>query len=52
MGTRPAQDAAAALVRGLLAAAAAFDFRLPELHGGEAARAGLLPLAYPAACRP
>jgi glycogen debranching enzyme len=51
-GTDPARDAAASLVRGLLAAAAAFDFRLPELHGGERAGTGRLPLAYPAACRP
>jgi len=52
VGTDPARQAAAGLVRGLLAAGAAFDFRLPELHGGESAGAGRLPLAYPAACRP
>jgi glycogen debranching enzyme len=51
-GTAPARDAAASYVRGLLGAAAAFDFRLPELYGGESAGGGRLPLAYPAACRP
>ena len=38
--------------RGLLGAAPAFDFRLPELYGGESAGGGRRPLAYPAACRP
>ena len=51
-GTGPARATAASYVRGLLAAGAAFDFRLPELYGGEAAGGGRLPLAYPAACRP
>nr|MBA3606409.1 amylo-alpha-1,6-glucosidase [Acidimicrobiia bacterium] len=41
---------AAALVEGLLDAAAHFDFRLPELFGGWASSDG--PLPYPAACRP
>jgi glycogen debranching enzyme len=40
-------DAAAGLVEGLLAAAVAFDHRLPELWSGEGA-----PVPYPAACRP
>jgi glycogen debranching enzyme len=52
VGTDPARDAAASLIRGLLTAGAAFDFRLPELFGGESAGGGRLPLAYPAACRP
>ncbi|HEY0239715.1 MAG TPA: glycogen debranching N-terminal domain-containing protein [Friedmanniella sp.] len=40
-------DAADGLVEGLLAAAVAFDQRLPELWSGEGA-----PVPYPAACRP
>ena len=52
VGTGDAAPLAASLVRGLLAAAPAFDFRLPELYGGESAGGGRRPLAYPAACRP
>ena len=52
VGTGDAAPLAASLVRGLLAAAPAFDFRLPELYGGESAGGGRWPLAYPAACRP
>jgi len=52
VGTGDAAPLAASLVRGLLAAAPAFDFRLPELYGGEPAGGGRRPLAYPAACRP
>ena len=51
-GTADADAVAASLARGLLEAAPAFDFRLPELYGGESAGGGRLPLAYPAACRP
>ena len=40
-------EAAAGLVEGLLAAAVAFEHRLPELWSGEGA-----PVPYPAACRP
>jgi hypothetical protein len=40
--------AAARLVDGLLSAAAAFDWRLPELFSGESRG----PVPYPAACRP
>ncbi|TCC00692.1 amylo-alpha-1,6-glucosidase [Micromonospora zingiberis] len=40
------------LADGLLAAAEAFDYQLPELHGGDD-RSGLgRPVPYPAACRP
>jgi glycogen debranching enzyme len=39
----------ASLVSGLLAAAAAFDYRLPELYGGAADDR---PVPYPPACRP
>ncbi len=52
VATPEAGAVAASLARGLLAAAPAFAFRLPELHGGESAGDGRLPLAYPAACRP
>ncbi len=44
-------DEAARLAGGLVAAAAAFGFRMPELHGGDPAEAGA-PVPYPAACRP
>ena len=40
-------DQADGLVEGLLEAARAFDYRLPELWSGEGA-----PVPYPAACRP
>ncbi len=38
---------AAAVIRALLDAAARFDFRLPELYGGDGG-----PAPYPASCRP
>ncbi|PZQ87462.1 MAG: amylo-alpha-1,6-glucosidase [Leifsonia xyli] len=40
------------LAEGLLGAAAAFDYRMPELHGGDAASEVSRPVPYPAACRP
>jgi glycogen debranching enzyme len=43
------------LIEGLLTAAAAFDYRLPELYSGDSptsAGAGARPMPYPAACRP
>ena len=40
------------LIRGLLAAASAFDYRMPELHSGDPAGAFARPVPYPAACRP
>ncbi|CAN5296178.1 glycogen debranching N-terminal domain-containing protein [soil metagenome] len=40
------------LVRGMLAAASGFDYRMPELHSGDAASAVAYPVPYPAACRP
>ncbi|MBK4348545.1 glycogen debranching N-terminal domain-containing protein [Lacisediminihabitans changchengi] len=43
---------ASSLASGLLAAAAGFDYRMPELHSGDAAAATSVPLPYPAACRP
>jgi glycogen debranching enzyme len=43
---------AAELIEGLLQAAEAFDYRLPELHGGDSRRDSRKPTPYPAACRP
>ncbi|SDD66008.1 glycogen debranching N-terminal domain-containing protein [Auraticoccus monumenti] len=43
---------AALLAEGLLAAAPAFDHRMPELHAGDARRVSPTPVPYPAACRP
>ncbi|WP_378788407.1 hypothetical protein ACFMQL_31600 [Nonomuraea fastidiosa] len=45
-------DLAAGLARGLLAAAEAFDYRLPELHAGDSRELLGRPVPYPAACRP
>ncbi|GFJ88935.1 hypothetical protein [Phytohabitans rumicis] len=44
--------AAARLADGVLAAAEAFDYRLPELYGGDSRAEVGRPVAYPAACRP
>jgi glycogen debranching enzyme len=43
---------ATTLAEGLLAAAPAFDYRMPELHSGDSARELPRPVPYPAACRP
>ncbi|WP_306318087.1 MULTISPECIES: glycogen debranching N-terminal domain-containing protein [unclassified Streptomyces] len=43
---------AASLIRGLLAAADAFDSRLPEMYAGLQRVEGGAPLPHPAACRP
>jgi len=40
------------LVEGLLASGARFDYRLPELWGGEERGRWPSPIPYPAACRP
>ncbi|BCJ62344.1 amylo-alpha-1,6-glucosidase [Micromonospora endophytica] len=40
------------LTDGLLAAAEAFDYQLPELHGGDDRSTLGRPVPYPAACRP
>ncbi|KZE91520.1 glycogen debranching N-terminal domain-containing protein [Microbacterium sp. TNHR37B] len=45
-------DDARSIVAGLLAAAEAFDYRVPELHAGDDAREVTAPSPYPAACRP
>lgn len=46
------RDEANVLTAGLLAAAAGFDYRMPELHSGDSAEALARPIPYPAACRP
>ncbi|MGH9247185.1 MAG: glycogen debranching N-terminal domain-containing protein [Acidimicrobiales bacterium] len=43
---------AGGLLDGLVAAAAHFDYRLPELFAGDERRSGGSPLPYPGACRP
>src|SRR5690606_24684819 len=43
---------ATALVEGLLAAAPAFDYRLPELYAGDAAADVGRPVPYPTSCFP
>jgi glycogen debranching enzyme len=45
-------DEAALLAEGLLAAAPAFDHRMPELHSGDSSREVPSPVPYPASCRP
>lgn len=45
-------DEAEALVAGMLTAAEAFEYRVPELHAGDDAGAIERPAPYPAACRP
>jgi glycogen debranching enzyme len=47
-----ADSAAATLVDGLLCAAEAFDYQLPELYGGDARSDVSRPVPYPGACRP
>jgi glycogen debranching enzyme len=47
-----AQATAATLAEGLLTAAEAFDYRLPELFSGDARTDTGRPLPHPAACRP
>jgi glycogen debranching enzyme len=45
-------DEARELSEGLLRAAVAFDYRMPELHSGDALADAPRPAPYPAACRP
>ncbi|GAA0323317.1 glycogen debranching N-terminal domain-containing protein [Kineococcus aurantiacus] len=45
-------DAVVPLVEGLLAAAEAFGYRVPELHAGDARDEVPAPVPYPASCRP
>lgn len=51
-GVAGAAAAAASLIGGLLAAARTFEYRLPELHGGQRISAGSKATTYPASCRP
>jgi glycogen debranching enzyme len=46
------RDAAVRLLRGLVAAAPTFRYRLPELFGGYDRSDAPTPVPYPAACRP
>lgn len=46
------RDAALGLAEGLLTAAEAFDYRMPELYGGDDRTLLDRPVPYPAACRP
>lgn len=43
---------AASLLRGVLGAAEAFGYRLPEMYAGQQRTEGGAPLPHPAACRP
>ncbi|MFI5658895.1 glycogen debranching N-terminal domain-containing protein [Streptomyces sp. NPDC051684] len=43
---------AASLIRGVLDAAEAFDYRLPEMYAGLQRVEGGIPMPHPAACRP
>jgi len=43
---------AAAVARQLVDAAEGFDYRMPELHAGDARVLGVRPVPYPASCRP
>jgi len=52
VGDPAAALVASSLIEGLLAAAATFEFRLPELFGGYARDDSPAPVPYPAACRP
>jgi glycogen debranching enzyme len=47
-----AHEPAARLIDGLLAAAESFDFRLPEMYGGDARHVVPRPVPHPTACRP
>jgi glycogen debranching enzyme len=51
-GIPGADEAASRLMRGLLDAAEAFDYRLPELYGGDGRAEIARPVPHPAACRP
>ena len=46
------EQEAGVLARGLLRAADGFDDRLPELFSGESAQTAVVPMPYPASCRP
>jgi glycogen debranching enzyme len=52
LGLTSAGADAAPLIQGLLAAAEAFEYRLPELYGGDSRDEVGRPIPYPGACRP
>ena len=52
IGGEEAQNSASLLIGGLLSAAEAFDYRLPELYGGCEKLWRRRPLPYPASCHP
>ncbi|SEB47209.1 Glycogen debranching enzyme (alpha-1,6-glucosidase) [Paramicrobacterium humi] len=52
LGVEGFDDEAGNLIRGLMAAAEGFDYRMPELHSGDAISEATRPVPYPAACRP
>ncbi len=52
LATAGYEKEASGLLRGVLAAAAAFRHRLPDMYAGERRRDGGAPLPHPAACRP
>jgi glycogen debranching enzyme len=52
VGTAAGDAAAAQLIRGLLAAAPGFGYRMPELYSGHPPTRTRAALPYPAACRP
>jgi glycogen debranching enzyme len=51
-GGQEAQRVAGLLIEGLLSAAEAFDYRLPELYGGCERSRRRRPVPYPASCHP
>jgi glycogen debranching enzyme len=51
-GGEEAQNSATLLIEGLLSAADAFDYRLPELYSGCEKAGRRRPLPYPASCHP
>jgi glycogen debranching enzyme len=51
-GVPGAAAAATDLIAGLLRVADEFEYRMPELHSGQAHSPGLRAIAYPASCRP
>lgn len=50
--TATARQAMGSLIEGVIGAAEAFGYRLPELYGGHQRSGANRPLPYPAACRP
>nr|WP_240109224.1 glycogen debranching N-terminal domain-containing protein [Streptomyces sp. MUM 203J] len=52
LATAGYEKEASGLLRGLLDAAAAFSYRIPEMYAGEQRTAGSAPVPHPAACRP